>query len=211
MNFTKKSISVIFLTYILTLSFNHFYKIYIDRNYDYISLNLINKHTFFKDYFLLYIGILISILYFVINIFEVKSSVFCITKNTFLIICLVCLIAFFCNFLEQINFYGLSSSTSEIINKPVTNVDIKQKIIALPEYQGDSLIITADGKIESKDGLIQSYIHQMYSVPANLESLTNIAKSKKEPLAVYIYLQSIVYYSQTYPDKVKKINEKELR
>ena len=75
------------------------------------------------------------------------------------IICLVCLIAFFCNFLEQINFYGLSSSTSEIINKPLTNVDIKQKIVALPEYQGDSLIITADGKIESKDGLIQSYIH----------------------------------------------------
>lgn len=96
-----------------------------------------------------------------------------------------------------------------VVIKNYTPQELREKIKSLPNYQGDSLLISTDGKITSKDPLIQSVIHQMYAVPANNESIKNAAANMGEPMGYLIYKTAMQYYVA--PQKADEVNKDTLQ
>jgi len=89
------------------------------------------------------------------------------------------------------------------LKKSYSPDEIRNLIKALPEYQGDSLIINSDKQLVSLDGLIQSFIVQVYVVPANIKGVRATAKSTGFPEPYIVYKTAINWYVELHGNKIQ--------
>ncbi len=93
------------------------------------------------------------------------------------------------------------------LKKTYTAQEVRDMIKKLPDYQGDSLVISEDGEIKSLDGLIQSTIAQVYLVDINREGVKAEAKNTGIPEPYLAYKMAIKWYIAQYGDKLKQASD----
>lgn len=96
---------------------------------------------------------------------------------------------------------SLRAGKSSVNKKEYTEDEVRALIKKLPSYQGDSLIINPRGELVSMDARIQSVLHQMYVVDANIEPIEQEAETYNLPVPYLIYRTGIAYYIDQYGDK----------
>jgi hypothetical protein len=89
------------------------------------------------------------------------------------------------------------------LKKAYSSDEIRNLIKAMPEYQGDSLLINADKQLVSFDGLIQSFIVQVYVVPANIKYIKDAVKTTGLPEPYHVYKTAVGWYLQQHGNKKK--------
>ena len=210
MNLTNKSFGVLFIAWLAMLVILA-YCLYVSA---YFKMTIVtdgvanisskNELVFFpRSSFTLFFGLGIGLLYAVYRIYTRKGKIFNVSQDTFWVVLLFACIALFFSLLQQINIYELANSPRKLTINTWTTKQVEEKIRNLPEYQGDSLIVYQDGRVESRNGLIQSVIVQMYIVPANFVGIQNEATASGLPVGYYGYKQAMVYYAQAHPEKLK--------
>lgn len=75
-----------------------------------------------------------------------------------------------------------------------TAEEVKEMIMALKQYQGDSLIIYKDGSLKSSNIEIQSLLNNFYKDPALMQNAKIKALQEEAPLALVLYKQATNYY-----------------
>ncbi len=211
MNLTNKGFRILFIAWLVMLVIlayclyiNAYFKITVVTD-GVANISSKNETGFFpRSYFTLFFGLIICLLYAFYRIYTRNGKFFNISQDTFWVVLLVACIVVFFSLLQQINIYELANSPRKLTVDTWTTKSVKEKIQNLPEYQGDSLIVYQDGSVESKNGLIQSVIAQMYIVPANFAGIQNEATTSGLPVGYYGYKQAMVYYAQAHPEKLKK-------
>lgn len=83
------------------------------------------------------------------------------------------------------------------------NGEILNQIKDLEEYQDDEIHFLPNGRLYSRDPLIQSHIQQIYDIPQNMQLVKTDAKNQKLPQAIIIYKKAIDLYGNEYGKKSK--------
>jgi len=77
-------------------------------------------------------------------------------------------------------------------------MEIVTKIKQLPDYQNDEIGILPNGRVFSKDLLIQNTIQQIYTIPENMNMVSKEMKENQIPEAVAVYKLAIIHYKNQY-------------
>ncbi|MBS1554592.1 MAG: hypothetical protein JSU09_06680 [Bacteroidetes bacterium] len=116
---------------------------------------------------------------------------------------------YFSSLMAVVLHYNLSSRPIYLtdLKSAYTAEEIRKMIKALPTYQGDSLIINAKGEIVSLDGLIESFISQVYAVPANSTGITRESEKTGFPEPFLAYRTAIGWYIETHGTNARQQND----
>jgi hypothetical protein len=159
-----------------------------------------------KDFFpginmALWSGCILVILAGIFRFFKiVKARNMRIHTNYYSILILLALMGCIFTVLDMLNNKHMANPLNY---KTYTTQQVLKQIKSLANYQGDSIMVYKSGRISSQNELIQSYIDQMYIVPANLSYIQNNAKMQGDTEGYWVYKMAIHYYIQAHPEKNK--------
>lgn len=85
------------------------------------------------------------------------------------------------------------------------NKSLLAQIKDLEDYQEDEIHFLPNGRLYSRNPLIQSHIQQIYDIPQNMQIVKSDAKTQDIPEAVIIYKKAIELYSNEYGKRTKQI------
>jgi hypothetical protein len=159
-----------------------------------------------KDFFpginmALWGGCILAILAGIFRFFKiVKARNIQIHTNYYSILILLALMGCIFTVLDMLNNKHMANPLNY---RAYTTQQTLKQIKSLENYQGDSIMVYKSGRISSQNQLIQSYIDQMYIVPANLSYIQNNAKMQGDTEGYWVYKMAIHYYIQAHPEKNK--------